>query len=229
MKHKLYKLLSIALIFTALFSTYKYLIIKIKHSKIQTAYNRISSSNKKILELEDIEKLKTKYNNEDIVGLLKIEKEDFIEPLLQTDNNEYYLNHLIDKTSSILGSTFLDYRVNEDSKQITIYSHSSKEYDLPFNQLSKYLNENYFKKHKIIKLNYKGNEETYQIFSIYITDNDFEYLNYDNWLKHIENIKYNSIYKEELNIKEVDKLLVLQTCFNGNADGIYLIICGRKI
>ena len=88
--------------------------------------------------------LKNTYNNSDIVGVLKIADEIEV-PIVQTNNNDYYLNHSIDNKESIYGSIFLDYRTNIDSKKLLIYGHSSIKNDVPFNILEKYYDkEKYF-------------------------------------------------------------------------------------
>ena len=56
-----------------------------------------------------VDKLKKEYNNNDIVGVIEIPNL-FKEIVLQTSDNDYYLNHNIKKEEDKYGGTFLDYR-----------------------------------------------------------------------------------------------------------------------
>lgn len=231
MKKKFYYIVLTVLVISIFYNFIFYLSDRINKVKSEKILKILENTNNQILSLSNgLELLKDKYNNNDIVGYLEIENEDFLEPLLQTNDNSYYLNHLINKSNSELGSTFIDSSVNELSKQISIYSHSSTIYDLPFNILNKYLDQEYFNNHKILKLNYLNKIELYEVFSVYITAS-LNHLNLEpvNWDEHVKNMIESSIYKSDIDIKNIDKMIVLQTCYNGNSDGIYLIICGRKI
>lgn len=65
--------------------------------------------------------------NSDVKGWLIIEKLNISYPIMQSENNEYYLKKNIYKENSISGSLFLDYRNNafQDDNTI-IYGHNMK-------------------------------------------------------------------------------------------------------
>lgn len=65
--------------------------------------------------------------NSDVKGWLIIEKLNISYPIMQSENNEYYLKKNIYKENSISGSLFLDYRNNafQDNNTI-IYGHNMK-------------------------------------------------------------------------------------------------------
>mgnify|MGYP001112453209 CR=1 FL=1 len=54
------------------------------------------------------------YNNSDVVGEISIVNSDFKKAIMQGNDNDYYLNHTEDKTSSYMGSIYLDFRVDID-------------------------------------------------------------------------------------------------------------------
>lgn len=58
-----------------------------------------------------VKELQEENNNKDIVGYLSISNTNINEPILQSTDNEFYLNHGIDKKKNIIGSTFLDYEL----------------------------------------------------------------------------------------------------------------------
>lgn len=180
-----------------------------------------------------IETYQKEYNNNDIVGILTID--GVLKTLLvQTDNNYYYLGHLVNKKYNKTGSVFIDYRTNiEDSKQVNIFGHSSGTYAIPFNNLKKYLKEDFYNKHKTLTIETKDNTYTYEIFSVKVTSNE-EHLNVDfnssqDFLNHINTLKEDSLYDTNVSVTENDNILTLQTCIFNNPKGSLLIINLRKV
>src|SRR5574344_46894 len=109
-----------------------------------------------------------KYINEDIVGNLAIKSIGLNVTLVQGLDNEFYLNHNLYKQNSKFGSIFLDYQSDLMKEQVNIiYGHSSKEYNLPFNILKKYLDHNYLINHNLITISYLKNDLTYHIIDAY--------------------------------------------------------------
>jgi len=177
----------------------------------------------------DLEYCKKKYSNSDIIGRLKIEGTDIDTLLVKSTNNEYYLNHSINKEEDIKGSIFVDYRTNLNSNQINIYGHNSKEYELPFKELEKYKTKDFYEKHKIIEL-WNGSETYYyQIFSIQIIFSSDEHMNINplDLEKHILSLN-KSIYDTGISANKNDKILVLQTC-NYSEKNSYLLVIAKKI
>ena len=86
----------------------------------------------------DLDAERSKYKNDDIVGRLEIPGLINILIVKGTDN-EYYLSRAVTKKKDNRGTEFMDYRVNSNSKQINIYGHNSRTYDIPFRKLEKFL------------------------------------------------------------------------------------------
>ena len=88
-----------------------------------------------------INDLKTNYNNQDVVGIIQIPNL-LEEPIVQTNNNDYYLHYDIYKNENINGAAFLDYRNNiRESKKLLIYGHSDPYGELPFVKIVNYNNQ----------------------------------------------------------------------------------------
>ena len=185
---------------------------------------------------EEINKLKYTYQNDDIVGILKIDSLSIDSIITKHSDNEYYLNHDIYKNNSSLGNPFLDYRVDiNNSKQINIYGHNSHHYDIPFAKLDAYLDESFYFNNKYINLITNEYSLTYEIFAVYgIFNNDNEhmhvYFNNDTqWLEHINTMKDKSIYNTNTQLSKEDKILTLQTCLFNSSYGNYLIINAKQV
>ena len=154
------------------------------------------------------------------------------EPVMQTTDNEFYMNHNNKKEEFIGGSLFVDYRVNLNStRKIIIYGHSSSTVDIPFTKLLGYKKQDFFLKHQDIELNYKDKKETYQVFTVMLLKEDYFYTRLEftdeTFKKHLEELKEKSIYDTGINIDKTNKLLILQTC-SQDEDGLYLVI-GAKL
>lgn len=154
------------------------------------------------------------------------------EPVMQTTDNEFYMNHNNKKEEFIGGSLFVDYRINLNStRKIIIYGHSSSTVDIPFTKLLGYKKQDFFSKHQDIELNYKDKKETYQVFTVMLLKEDYFYTRLEftdeTFKKHLEELKEKSIYDTGINIDKTNKLLILQTC-SQDEDGLYLVI-GAKL
>lgn len=202
-------------------------IVQIKKEVDNTAVDNISLVDK-------YNEYRKSYGNNDIIGSLKIESVGIDTLLVQTTNNTYYLNHLLNKKYDITGSIFVDYNSNiENSKQINIYGHNSDIYDVPFKNLEKFLSKEFFNSsNKIITIETENGIKTFEIFSTKIVDKDIEHTkvefeNNNQWQKHLEILRSNSLY--DTNVELGDQILVLQTCLYDTNLGKYLIILGRKV
>lgn len=176
----------------------------------------------------NIEDYQQQYQNKDIIG--KLTTNFFKTLVVQGSDNEYYLNHLVDKQYNILGSVYIDYRIDIDnSKVIIVYGHSSNEYDLPFNYLHQYLDKSTFENNNLIKLETENQTYQYELVTVKIVNDDNHLqVNFqeNQWENHLENLTTGAIYSK--NIDEQSEIIILQTCYL-NEDNKYLIIIGRKV
>ena len=154
------------------------------------------------------------------------------EKVMQTTDNEFYMNHNNKKEEFIGGSLFVDYRIDlNNTRKIIIYGHSSSTVDIPFTKLLGYKKQDFFLKHQDIELNYKDKKEIYQIFTVMLLKEDYFYTRLafsdEKFKSHLEELKKKSIYDTGINIDETNKILILQTC-SQDEDGQYLVI-GAKL
>lgn len=180
--------------------------------------------------------LQTKFNNIDIKGILNVSGLDVSIPIVKGKDNSYYLKHAVNKNKSVIGSVFMDYRNNTNSRQINIYGHNSTRFNPPFKVLEEYLEKEYYEKNKYIEFLVNDETRKYEIFSVIIADKDdteehmqFNYSNDNDWLKHFERLKKKSKYKINVNVRKTDNIIVLQTCIFGKYHNKLLVIVGRKI
>lgn len=184
-----------------------------------------------------VESWQKKYHNQDIVGFLTIPGTDIDEEVVQGEDNEFYLSHGIDKEKNLIGSVFLDYRVKINSRKNLIYSHNSSTLDVPFKELENYYQEDYFKTHKKIILEDANEKQEYQIFSIFVETNDWQFMKVKftetQWLEHLKYLEDKSWFKTQNEWNNQDEILILQTCSHHhnyqNYERKYLVIAAKKI
>lgn len=159
--------------------------------------------------------------NPDIVGWIKIEDTFINYPIVQASDNEYYLNRNYKKETEKAGSIFMDYRndiANENNNTI-LYGHRMKDGSM-FAQLSKFLDEEFFKKHQSFTYETLHEEYEVKVFSIYKTTTDFNYietdfLNDEDFSNFLSTIQEKSIYFSKNKVTLQDNIITLSTCDTG--------------
>lgn len=114
-----------------------------------------------------IEKLQ-KYNK-DSVGWLLIEGTDISYPVVQCQDNEYYLSHNFNGETDKHGCLFLDYRndLGEDdaSQAYIIYGHNMKD-GTQFGGLKKFYDEEYRKEHRVAHFYTNKGDKQYELYDV---------------------------------------------------------------
>ena len=183
-----------------------------------------------------INELRKQYNNNDIVAYVEIPKV-LGEPIVQTNDNEYYLHNDIYKKQNKIGANFLDYRNDlTNDKKLLIYSHSDPEQTLPFVKLKYYNDEEFFKKHKYIYLTDSNSVRKYEVFASYIETEDFDYVNLKSfggltYGEHLNKLKNKSYVKSDVKLDEDSRVLILQTCsfIDIDANTKYQLVMGKEV
>lgn len=196
----------------------------------QTSNNEINTSLEALVieSSPDInfQETRNKYQNNDIIARLEIPNL-FNILITQSTDNKYYLNHCLTKKKDTKGTEFMDYRNNIDSKQINIYGHNSRTYDIPFRKLENFLNKDYFNKNKYIILQTELEKRIYEITAIKeVKDNEHMQIKLQgsNYLKHLDKLVDNAYHYREIKYDENSNILVLQTCSYANKDSYYIIV-----
>lgn len=173
----------------------------------------------------DLDILRRDYNNDNIVGRLEIPGL-FNLIVTQSDNNDYYLNHNLWNKKDIKGNEFLDYRNNVNDKNINIYGHNSKLYNVPFKKLESFIDKDYFYESKYILFQHDEGRRIYEIISFKKVDKDYEHMNIDNinQKEHIDMLLEDSMYVKNIEYSDDTNVMVLQTCSMDDSDNYYILV-----
>lgn len=186
-----------------------------------------------------ISDLRETYNNDEIVGYLRIPDTDLKVPVTQSGDNSKYLSRGLDGKYDKQGNPFLDYRVDiNKSDKLLIYGHNSTKYTAPFKILENYYDKSYYDDHKYIELVTDSNIFRYKIFSVYVEPEDWSYMGiyYKNdsvRLKELKKYKSKSFYDTGVDISADDNILILQTCSYkeeySKYNKKYLLVISRRV
>ena len=193
-------------------------------------------------EPEVLEDYKTLLNmNKDLIGWLKIADINIDYPVMQTNDNNYYLDHNFDKKYDKNGCLFLDYQcdvINRNTNLI-IYGHNMQSGKM-FGSLSKYSNKEYYEKHPKFEFDTiyeKGAYEIVYVFRSKIYNEDVVVFKYYQFLDAQSEQEFNSnmaemaklsLYDTGITPEYGDELLTLSTCDYQENNGRFVIVA-RKI
>ena len=196
----------------------------------------INQENERILKVQKLQE-----ENPDIVGWLEIEGTSINYPVLQGNDNEYYMTHNYKKQKSKNGSIFLtkDYDWSIPSSNLLIYGHNLSNGTM-FQELLKYEKEDFYKKHPIIRFTTNNEDAEYEIISAFKSrvyykseKNVFRYYYFVNakteaeYNEFVQNAKKASLYNIDKTAQYGDQLITLSTCSYHVEDGRFAVV-GRK-
>lgn len=202
--------INIVLILLLCFILYQIFLKSTDYKKASDIYEEI------LVEKED------NYNNlvhinPDFKFWIEVENTNINYPVLQSDNNEFYLSRDIYKNDLSSGSIFMDYRNDfEKDPNVIIYGHNMKNNTM-FENLNKFKDEGFFYDGNKIKIITSDKEYVYEVFSAYYIDASYDYLvpRFDSDMdfeKYIEEIKKLSICDSSTQVSSSDKIITLSTC-----------------
>ncbi len=169
------------------------------------------------------------------------------EPIVMTDDNDYYLKHDFYDRSRSCGTVYADYRnvLNDyddyQSKNIILYGHNQRDGTM-FGKLDYYKwDPKYWLQNPVIYLDNQYQGYGYVIISSFVTNavpehddgNLFDYFNYINFTERFpfeefkEEISARSSFSTGIDFDETDNYLTLSTCSYEWDDARHVIVARR--
>lgn len=175
----------------------------------------------------DFERLKEL--NPDIIGWIEIPGAGISYPLVQGDDNSYYLTHMSSGEYGIHGSIFMDYHNSPDfsDSNTIVYGHNMKDGTM-FASLSSYQDPEVYGRYPYFYIYLPNVVLEYQIFSCYsgqIASVGYTYLfpqtgSYQEFLNTIQSY---AGYETGIRADTTDRIVTLSTCVNTDHNHRYLI------
>lgn len=179
-------------------------------------YNEIREiNNDSNLEISAHEKL-SKINN-DFIFWIKVDNTNIDYPVVQGNDNNYYLNRDFYGNSSSSGSIFMDCSNDFDKdKNVVLYGHNMKNKTM-FSQVENFKDKEFWKENNKIRIFKDSEELVYEVFSVYVAKSSDNYLrtNFENdedFEEYINDITSKSLYKTNTSVNYTDKIISLSTC-----------------
>ncbi len=187
------------------------------------------------------------YNaNKDFIGWISINGTNVDYPVMQAEDNDYYLHKDFDGNYSFAGTIFTDYEgefgPDKMPNNTILYGHNML-YKYQFAALNNYRNNiDFLKLSPVVDFNTLYHNNKYKIFSVFIANTleehgeVFDYTNYVYFNNSTEFYNYilecmdRSIYETGVDIEYGDELLTLSTCDGSSGiDDMRLVIVARKV
>ena len=208
-----------------------------KDNKVHINYTK-EEEKKELVVLEKYKKLFSQ--NKSLIGWIKIDDTNIDYPVMQTVNNEYYLDHNYNQQYDKNGSIFLDKDcdITNPGSNMIIYGHHMKSGKM-FGNLKLYSNKEYYEKHPIIQFDTIYEEGKYQIMYVFrsrIYNEDeivFKYYQFfdvatpEEFDSNMIEMAKMSLYDTGVTAKYGDKLITLSTCDNSEQDGRFVVVAKK--
>jgi sortase B len=177
--------------------------------------------------------------NADFIGWLRIPDTTIDYPVVQTDDTDYYLNHMFTGKKSYIGTLFslgkTDFQT--PSRNIAIYGHHIRSNDQAmFSPLLCYKDETFYTDHDTIYFDTLYHIGTYKIFAVLnIRNGDWEpstvdFTSDDAFLDFIQQAEAQSLYDTGITVQTTDHILTLITCDRsyGGGDGRLVVMAVQQ-
>lgn len=171
--------------------------------------------------VQQIDVAKLTQINADAIGWIEFHKPYINNPLVQTQDNEYYLKHSFRKKENAAGCLFMDCR-NEsfDDRNVVIYGHNMLDRTM-FGSLKDVFQEEFWEEpecDRIIRITDTGQQvREYKIFSCYIAGEEDDYCTTSfpdaaAYVDYLREITARSVRKLDVTVTADDHILTLSTC-----------------
>ena len=156
--------------------------------------------------------------NSDVIGWIYVPDTEINYPIVHTSDNDYYLDHLVDRTQNPAGAIFLDTRNPSDFSDLhsIIYGHHMKNGSM-FAALKGYKKQDFFDGHKTGYLITQDAAYSIDFFAGHVANVeenvwqlDFDdAADFDNWIKSLKEV---SAFKSDVEPQYGDRIFTLSTC-----------------
>ena len=167
--------------------------------------------------------------NSDLRGWISIPAFEMNLPVVQGNDNEYYLKRNIYKKWVEYGVPFFDYRIGEDQfknlpRNTVIYGHNMRSDDLIFGMLEEYRDIDGYKRAPVIECNTIYGDFTWLVCGAFISNSNpkddngyvfpYNFIDCSDQLfaEYIVELEKRSFYNTGVDLAVTDKILTLSTC-----------------
>ena len=180
--------------------------------------------------------------NSETIGWINIPNTQVDYPIVQTNNNEYYLKHDFKKRFSSYGSIFADansnINVDNPSQNVTLFGHNTDDGTM-FGELNKYLNLSFYKENPVFTFDSVYKQGKWVVFSVFVATSDIRSNQFFEWRhtnfsseeqnkKFIDEVKQRSVHNTGVEVLPGEQTVMLTSC-SKDFYGARLVVAARRV
>lgn len=171
--------------------------------------------------------------NKDVIGWLECEGTIINYPVVQGDDNTYYLKHLLDGTYHRFGTLFVDCENAADftDQNTVIYGHHIKVGTM-FQTLDNYKEPDYYKSHPYFMLYLPDKTYRIELFAGCLVDGSggipLNFADKQEYQNYIDSLRSESTFTSPVTMTSEDRMVTLYTCAYDFETARY-IVCGKLV
>lgn len=178
------------------------------------------------LSFEELKKL-----NQDVTGWITVYGTHIDYPIVQTVDNDKYVNTNVMGEYSLVGSIFLDYRNKPDFSDYNsiLYGHHM-DANAMFGEVGNFEEKDYFDKHKFGNLYFDGKDHGLEFFAFLEQDAyNFDFFTpaiegAEKQQKYLQLLLDNAIHKRDIDLKPDDHIVLMYTCTSFSTNGRHVLV-----
>ncbi len=167
--------------------------------------------------------------NEDTYGWIVVDGTNINYPIVQGDDNEYYLDHAFTGDYLPIGSVYADYRCNTSINKnynTVFYAHNITSGAM-FHDVTEFFKDDVFENTQIVIYTFDG-KFVYEPFAIYESRYDNNYFktgftSFDDFKAFTDKIKEDATKVKDVEFTTSDRIITLSTCTNGASTQRYAL------
>ena len=176
--------------------------------------------------LQELQKI-----NPDVIGWIRVNDTNINYPLVQTDNDDTYMNTDAEGNYSLSGAIFLHCANKPDFSDFDniIYGHHMEKH-MMFGDIGEFTKEQYFNEHPYGNLFFDGKDHGIEFYALMQVDAYNEKIfnvcldTPEAKQEYLQEIENNVLYKRDMNITEDDHLVLLTTCTSDMTNGRNILV-----
>ena len=167
--------------------------------------------------------------NPDVIAWIQVPALDISYPVVQGNDNYFYLHHMFDGQENKNGSIFVDYHNQPDftDSNTIVYGHNMKNGSM-FGTLDRYQEQSLYQQYPCFYIYVPGSVLEYQIISCYAGRNGsagytYSFPELENFQKFVDTVLSYSVYETGVTVTDSDHIVTLSTCVNTDRNYRYLV------
>lgn len=172
--------------------------------------------------------------NEDVVAWITAEGLPLDLPVVQGEDNDFYLTHRFDREPNRLGTLFVDMHNKPDfsDKNTVIYGHNMNDGSM-FASLVNYKSQDFYNDFPTLDLFTPQGDYTIEIFAGQLADGNDPFIQFDfkddmDFMTYITYLKVISTFESPVEVSTEDQIITLSTCTE-EFDNARYVLYGRLV